>query len=110
MEQDGFTRIANGLVKTAMMSADNLAAKKGEDDAWVKIKRNNERLNSCAGHDFEPDPNWRETRPFLNRTVHCRRCGGDMKVNDAHHYLLGIAHATGQDHKAMTAEIWPPAE
>ncbi|MBS1725009.1 MAG: hypothetical protein JSS66_18880 [Armatimonadetes bacterium] len=91
------------------MSADELAARKGEGDMFVKIKRNHERLNACAGHDFEPDPNWRDGRPLLQRTVHCRKCGGDMKTGDAHTYLRGVAHGSGRDYHAMCEAVWPSA-
>lgn len=109
MDDARFSRMAQGLMKAATMSADELAARKGENDMFVRIKRNHERLNGCAGHDFEPDPNWRETRPLLNRTVHCRTCGGDMKTGDAHQYLRGLAHGSGRDYGAIVAAIWPPA-
>lgn len=109
MTDERFSKIADGLWKAATMSADELAAKKGEDNPFVLIKRNGERLNSCQGHDFEPDPGWRDAKPPLSyRTVHCRACGGDMKMNDAMSYLRGVAHGSGRDFKAMTDAIWPP--
>lgn len=104
-----FKRAAEGLVRAASMSADELAAKRGEEDPFVQIKRNSERLGACTGHDFEPEPDWRSKGwGLLNRTVHCRNCGGDMKVGDAMAYLHGFAHGSGQDFKAMTDAIWPP--
>lgn len=109
MDDARFSKIAQGLMKAAVMTADELASRKGEDNAFVKIKRNGERLDGCTGHDFEPDTEWRSAKPPLSyRTVHCRACGGDMKMNDAMNYLRGLAHGTGRDFKAMTAAIWPP--
>ncbi|KQO69528.1 hypothetical protein ASF22_02660 [Methylobacterium sp. Leaf87] len=109
MDDARFSKMAQGLWKAASMTADELASRKGEDDMFVKIKRNGERLDGCAGHDFEPDPEWRTAkRPVLGRTVHCRVCGGDMKMNDAMYYLRGVAHGTGRDYKAMIEQIWPP--
>lgn len=102
-------KIAEGLWKAASMSADELSAKKGENDLFVKIKRNHERLDACTGHKFEAQPNWRDQPPpYINRTVHCRNCGGDMKMGDAMNYLKGFAHGTGGDYRTMTDAIWPP--
>jgi hypothetical protein len=109
MSSDELKRIGEGLLKAAAMTADELAAKKGEDDLFVRIKRNSERLLACDRHEFEPQPDWLSSRPFLNRTVRCSRCGGDMKVFDAMNYLRGFAHASGGDLKALTDAIWPPA-
>lgn len=108
MDDARMKNISQGLVKAALMSADELAAKKGEDDLFVRIKRNSERLSACPGHDFEPDPDWRTWNP--NRTVHCRVCGGDAKMHDAMEYLRGFAHGSGQDFKALTEAVWPPSE
>jgi len=104
-----FKKAATGLLKVATMTADELASRKGEDDMFVKIKRNSERLSNCSGHDFEPQPDWRSKGwGMLDRTVHCRACGGDMKIGAAHDYLRGFAHGSGQDLKSITASIWPP--
>lgn len=107
MDEDRIQKATKNLLTAALMSADELAAKKGESDLFVRIKRNSERLSACAGHEFEPDPDWRTWKP--NRTVHCRRCGGDMKMHDAMEYLRGFAHGSGQDFKVLCAAIWPPA-
>lgn len=106
-----FSRIARGLLKAASMSADELAAKKGEADPFVRIKRNSERLDACEGHDFEPQPDWRAAPvSILGRTVHCRVCGGEMKMHDAMMYLRGLAHGSGRDFVAITNAVWPPGD
>lgn len=107
MDDERIKKASQNLLKAALMSADELAAKKGENDLFVRIKRNSERLSGCEGHDFEPDPDWRTWKP--NRTIHCRRCGGDMKMHDAMEYLRGFAHGSGRDFKAITETLWPPA-
>ena len=105
-----FKKAAEGLLKAATMSADELAARKGENDPFVQIKRNNERLSNCSAHDFEPQPDWRSQGwGMLNRTVHCRVCGGDMKISAAHDYLRGFAHGSGRDFEAVVNAIWPPS-
>jgi hypothetical protein len=108
MDDQRFKRAAEGLLKAALMSADDLAAKKGEDNPFVRIKRNNERLEACTLHEFNPDPDWRKANLLTHRTVTCRNCGGEMKTNDAMAYLRGYAHGSGGDFKAITDAIWPP--
>jgi hypothetical protein len=109
MDDASFSRMARGLVRAASMSADALAAEKGEGNPFVRIKRNSERLDACEGHDFEPDPDWRTRASLLDRKVHCRACGGDMKNGDALMYLRGLAHGSGRDFTALTDAIWPPS-
>lgn len=105
-----FKRAAEGLLKAASMSADELAARNGEDDPFVKIKRNRQRLINCSGHDFEPQPDWRSKGwGMLDRTVHCRACHGDMKIGAAHEYLRGFAHGSGRDFQELIEAIWPSA-
>lgn len=109
MSEPDFGRIARGLMKAVSTPTDELAARRGEDDLMVRVKRNSDRLNACDGHDFVPQPDWRNgALPFIRRKVHCARCGGDMDVGDAMHYLRGFAHAKDMDPSTLTDRIWPP--
>lgn len=101
-----FSRLAQGLWKAASTPTDELAAKRGEGDMLVKIKRNSDRLEGCTRHDFERQPNWR-SGPLYNQRVRCLRCEGEMKAADAMLYLRGYAHGTGQDYRQVIALIWP---
>ena len=101
-----WSRIANGLVKAIQTPTDELAAKKGEGDLMVQIKRNSDRLNECGGHEFEHQPNWRAS-PLYNQKVKCLRCGGEMKSHDAMTYVRGFAHGARVDHAALVETIWP---
>lgn len=100
-------RIASGLVDAALMSADDLAAKKGEDNLFVQIKRNHERLNGCDGHEFEPMLDWRQRLPFSLREVRCNRCSGMMKAHDVMLYLRGRAHERGVALSELSDPIFP---
>lgn len=98
-----------GLFRALGLTADELAAEKGEDHALVQIKRNSERLEKCETHVFEPAPNWRAT-PMFGQKIKCTRCNGVMKTHDAMTYLRGYAHGSGADYEAMTNAIWPPGD
>jgi hypothetical protein len=105
------SKIANGLARAASMTADALAAEKGEDNLFVQIKRNSERLDGCSGHEFEPQPDWRTApRPYINRKIRCLRCGGEMPTGDAHTYLRGVAYGSGRNYTDLASAIWPPAK
>lgn len=106
---DRFERIAAGLYRAASMSADDLSAEKGEGNPFVQIKRNSEKLDACDRHEFDPQPDWRSAPPpFINRKICCRRCGGEMRTQDAMLYLRGFAHGAGVDYSVMVNAIWPP--
>lgn len=105
-ENTDFTRIARGLVKAITTPTDELAAKKGEGDLMVQIKRNSDRVNGCTSHDFERQPNWRAS-PLYNQKVRCLRCEGEMKAGDAMTYMRGYAHGAGLDYATVIAAIWP---
>ncbi len=105
-----FKKIATGLMNAIATPTDELAAKKGEGDMLVQIKRNSDRVRACDRHEFEPVPDWRERKgPFLWLKVTCRRCGGEMKAGDVITYLRGFAHGSGQDETALTSAVFPPA-
>lgn len=112
MRNEGFDFArTQGLVRALSMSADQLAARKGEDNLLVQIKRNRERLDACSCHEFEPDPEWhRRPGSLLRSKVRCRHCGGEMESGEAHTYLRGLAHGSGQDYRALVATVWPPAK
>ena len=57
----------------------------------VRIKRNRDRLEGCAWHEFERQPDWRSS-PLYNQKVRCLHCGGEMKTHDAMTYMRGFAH------------------
>lgn len=101
-----FARIANGLVKAITTPTDELAARKGEGDMMVQIKRNSDRVNNCDRHEFEHQPDWRAA-PLYNQKVRCVRCGGEMKAHDAMTYLRGYAHGAGLDYKRVADAVWP---
>lgn len=106
MEEATVKRASENLLKVALMSADELAAKKGESDLFVQIKRNAEKLDHCAQHIFESQPDWRANFK-LNDTVHCLNCGGDMKRSRAMDYLKGYAHGAGISFDRLCEKIWP---
>lgn len=98
-----------GLIKAARMSADELAAKKGEGDTFVKIKRNRERAAACDRHEFEPISDWRTQRGGLlyGLKVHCSRCHADLPADEAMHYLRGFAHGSGQNYDELLDKVLP---
>jgi hypothetical protein len=105
-ETTKWTRIANGLVKAICTPTNELAAKKGEDDLMVRIKRNSDRLEECDRHEFERQPNWRAS-PLYNQKIKCLRCGGEMRTHDAMTYIRGFAHGVGINHNQLVETIWP---
>lgn len=104
-----FTKIANGLMKAITTPTDQLAAKHGEGDLMVQIKRNSDCLNGCDRHEFERQPDWRTVGPLYNQKVLCIHCGGSMKSHDAMTYLRGYAHGAGLNYKAVCDAVWPAA-
>ena len=98
--------IANGLVKAVQTPTDELASKKGEGDMMVRIKRNSDRIEGCAGHEFERQPDWRAS-PLYNQNVRCLRCGGEMKTHGAMIYMRGFAHGAGVDYSGLVETVWP---
>lgn len=100
-------KIAQGLARAVMTPTDELAAKKGEGNLLVQIKRNSDRLEGCELHDFEPTPDWRNARMLTYLKVPCRRCGGEMNAHDVMVYLRGVAHGSGQSFKALTDAVFP---
>ncbi|MDF0506606.1 hypothetical protein POK33_38290 [Burkholderia cenocepacia] len=54
-----------------------------------KVKENNDRLNSCARHAFEPI----EPGRLLSRQ-RCANCAGEVDSSAAHWYGRGMAHAS----------------
>lgn len=109
MDDERYKQAAVKLICAIASSTDDMAAKRGEADPLVQIKRNSDRLRACDRHEFDPVPDWR-TRPgpLIWQTVHCARCGGDMKAGEANDYLRGFAHGSGQDYTAIVNAIWPP--
>ena len=108
---ESFTKVAQGLWQAISTPTDELAARKGEDDMLVKIKRNSDRMRSCNGHEFDPVPDWRERSngsPFIRLKVSCKRCGAEMNAGDVLTYLRGFAHGSGQDEKALADAVFPP--
>lgn len=101
-----FSRIARGLMKAISTPTDELAAKKGEGNLMVQIKRNSDRLEGCDRHEFEHQPNWRAA-PLYNQKVRCLRCGGEMKAPDAMTYTRGFAHGAGIDYADLVETVWP---
>lgn len=110
-DDERFKQTSVNLMRAVAAPTDELAAKKGEGNLLVKIKRNSDRLYACDRHEFEPVPDWRDRPgPFIWQKVRCARCGGEMKAGEAHDYLRGFAHGSGQDYKAITDAIWPPGD
>jgi ribosomal protein L44E len=106
--EEEIKRISLNLVKAVMTPTDELVAKKGEGNLLVKIKRNNERVESCTGHKFVPQPDWRKSVILTYLKVPCTVCGGEMNAHDVMEYLKGFAHGSGRDYKALTDEVFPP--
>lgn len=102
-------RISQNLMRACATPADDLAAKVGEANPLVQIKRNHARLGECDRHEFQPLPDWRERKgPFSWLKVRCARCDGEMNASDVMTYLRGFAHGTGQDFKGLADAVFPP--
>ena len=104
-----FSRIARGLMKAIQTPTDDLAARRGEGDLMVQIKRNSDRVKGCLGHEFVPAPDWR-SGSLYNLRVACSVCGGELKAHDVLTYLSGFAHGSGQDYKTISDRIFPPGD
>lgn len=103
-----FRKAAQNLMRTIAKPTDEVAARLGEDHLLVKVKRNSDLLEGCDRHEFAPQPDWRDdVRGFIRGKICCTRCGGEMYRGDAHMYLRGIAHGSGQDFKTLTDAVWP---
>lgn len=103
-----FKTAAKKVLQAINTPTDDLAARLGEDNSLVKIKRNSDQLAGCGCHEFNPVPDWRVDAVVSRVRATCKHCGGEMKMGDISNYLLGKAHATGADYDALMAEVFPP--
>jgi hypothetical protein len=72
---------------------------------WAEVKENHARLDSCAAHNFVPEPKYPAQPNNPLKQYRCTKCGGKIDAIRYHWYFKGLCHGKAMAEKTPDLTI-----